>query len=230
MGSNNKKKHKKNKERTPIDSEELNIAENEQESIEDSVGSSQNDDDLEGTKLQKRVRLDDNSDSDTEPKKKKKKKKPVAVEESGPDKNKKSRRQLKRERFAERQAEMLAVSKDNLKSQCLSYLSQWKHDKSNWKFMKSKQTWLFKNKFSQNLVPCESWPLLMEYFESAVGNIRKMLLEDANKVITQMDDWTESQDRGNDEETKEDEDAAEIKKPDEIVYKRARDLIQCLAE
>lgn len=228
MGSNNKKKHKKNKER--IDSEELNIAENEQESIEDSVGSSQNDDDLEETKLQKRERLDDNSDSDTEPKKKKKKKKPVAVEESGPDKNKKSRRQLKRERFAERQAEMLAVSKDNLKSQCLSYLSQWKHDKSNWKFMKSKQTWLFKNKFSQNLVPCESWPLLMEYFESAVGNIRKMLLEDANKVITQMDDWTESQDKGNDEETKEDEDAAEIKKPDEIVYKRARDLIQCLAE
>ncbi|KAJ8716242.1 hypothetical protein PYW08_013527 [Mythimna loreyi] len=179
---------------------------------------------------------DDDSDVEEKPQRKKKKKQPVPSETTD-KKGKKSIRQMKREKFAERQAEAQSAAKDQLKGQCLNYLSQWKHDRQNWKFMKAKQVWLYKNKFSAHLVPDASWPLLLEYFESAQGNIRNMLLTDAHKIIKQMDEWTESQtgDMKNkdDEEDEENEDSvatSKTKKPDENVYKRARDLIQCLEE
>ncbi|CAH0584143.1 unnamed protein product [Chrysodeixis includens] len=181
---------------------------------------------------------DDDSDADEKPQKKKKKKQVVATETSD-KKGKKSIRQIKREKFAKRQAEAQASAKDHLKGQCLNYLSQWKHDRPNWKFMKAKQVWIYKNKFSPDLLPDSSWPLFLEYFESAKGNIRNMLLDDAKKVIKQMDEWTESQ--NGDEQNKDvvadeddngeaSEDTPDTKKPDENVYKRARDLIQCLEE
>ncbi|XP_037302133.1 uncharacterized protein C7orf50 homolog [Manduca sexta] len=166
--------------------------------------------------------IEDNSEEDEPPKKKKKKKK-----------GKKSIRQMKRRKHLQRQTEAAAVAKDQLKSQCINYLSQWKHNRDNWKFMKAKQVWLFKNKFSSNLVPDSSWPTLLEYFESAKGNIRNMLLEDAKKVINQMDEWTEKQKDNKDTEDNEDDvndNETPSNKPDDTSYKRARDLIQCLEE
>lgn len=170
------------------------------------------------------VNFEDDSDAEKQPKRKKKKKQLIPVE-SDSKKGKKSKRQIKKEKFMQRQAEAQAASKDQLKTQCLTYLSQWKHDKQNWKFMKVKQVWLFKNKFNPAMVPDASWPQLLEYFESAQGNIRNMLLEDANKIIKQLDEWSESQNK----ETNETEEI-EISRPDDNVYKRARDLIQCLQE
>ncbi|CAK1586341.1 unnamed protein product [Parnassius mnemosyne] len=171
---------------------------------------------------------DTSSDTESKPKKLKKKKK-LVPSDSSEKKNKKSIRQMKREKHAERQAAAEAVAKDQLKSQCLNYLSQWKYDRPNWKFMKAKQVWLFKNKFSTNLIPDASWPLLLEYFESAKGNIRNLLLADANKIIKQMDDWTDLQ---NNEENNipEDQQDSSITKPHDTVYNRARSLIQCLEE
>lgn len=234
MGGDFKKKHKNKKKRKSTNQKDEHSSQNEiaddtQSNLEESENDIQTDT-IESAKSPKRLNKTEDSDSEDEPKRKKKKKKPVAVEVTSDKKNKKSNRQIKKEKFAQRQAELQAAAKDQLKSQCISYLSQWKHDKANWKFMKAKQVWLYKNKFSQNLVPSESWPLLMEYFESAQGNIRNMLLEDANKIIKQMDDWTESQDKENDEETDGSKEITEIMKPDEMVYKRARDLIQCLQE
>lgn len=178
------------------------------------------------TNNSKRPYEENDSDNEEKPRKKKKKKQQAIAEETGDKKNKKSIRQMKKEKHLQRQAEAELAAKDQLKTQCLSYLSQWKHDKQNWKFMKAKQVWLYKNKFSK-LLPNESWPLLLEYFESAQGNIRNMLLEDSNKIIKQMDEWTESQQ--NNENANDNENATpEISKPDDTTYKRARDLIQCL--
>ncbi|VVC96170.1 unnamed protein product [Leptidea sinapis] len=180
--------------------------------------------------------IDENiSDSESEsepkkPKKKKKNKEPIPSEESSSKKGKKSIRQMKKERYAERQAEAAALSKDQFKTQCLNYLSQWKHDRQNWKFMKVKQGWLYRNKFSKELVPESLWPVLVEYFDSAQGNIRKMLLDDANKIIKQMDDWMESQDKNNDLHNEDETETNDSSKPDDIVYNRARNLIQCLQE
>ncbi|XP_068618203.1 uncharacterized protein C7orf50 homolog [Battus philenor] len=188
-------------------------------------------------KSQKRKLVENEiNDNATETQHKQAKKKKTQPVQSSGTKNKKSNRQLKKEKHAERQAAAAAVAKDQLKSQCLNYLSQWKHDKDNWKFMKAKQVWLLKNKFSSSLIPDASWPILLEYFESAKGNVRNILLADANKIIKQMDDWTESQSNEQDKndtstnlDTEDSQDST-IVKPEDTVYKRARSLIQCLEE
>ncbi|XP_046968781.1 uncharacterized protein C7orf50 homolog [Vanessa cardui] len=227
-----KKKRSKTMQNTAENVEVDNITEQHTENHDDN-GSQENQDDTEllDKKVTKRAHADDGSDSDSEkPKKAKKKKKkpPVATEETSNKKGKKSIRQMKKEKYAQRQADAQAVAKDQLKSQCLNYLTQWKHDKQNWKFMKAKQVWLYKNKFSTQLVPEANWPVFLEYFESATGNIKKMLLDDAHKIIKQMDEWTESH-QNEDTEDKEDE-ASSVTKPDENIYNRARSLIQCLQE
>lgn len=236
MGGNNKKRknnrNKKNKERgfiKPDDAAEKEITQ--EDDIEDKDDIDSEEEQYDDCHL-KRSSSENDSDSDDDkpPKRKKKKKQPV-VDESTGKKGQKSIRQMKKEKHAQRLADAQIASKDQLKTQCLNYLSQWKHDKQNWKFMKVKQVWLFKNKFSSKLVPNESWPTLLEYFESAMGNIRKLLLEDANKVIKQMDDWKEKNgNQENKEDSDEETEAKEDSKPDETTYKRARDLIQCLQE
>ncbi|XP_032520955.2 uncharacterized protein C7orf50 homolog [Danaus plexippus] len=189
-----------------------------------------NEDELEDERGTKRRFIDDDDDDDdNKPKKSKKKKKQPAPTESTEKKGKKSIRQMKKEKHAQRQAEAQSAAKDQLKSQCITYLSQWKHDRENWKFMKAKQVWLYKNKFSSQLLPDESWPVLLEYFESAKGNIRNMLLTDAHKIIKEMDDWTASQDKDGDNAGDTDQ-TPEVRKPDPSVYNRARSLIQCLEE
>lgn len=236
MGSSNKKKRKNNNKKNKIKRENeaapnAHNPDDQEEAKEDHDLSA--DEDLE-QKLPKRNRTEEDSDAEEEPKKKKKKKQPIPTDSSG-KKGQKSIRQIKREKHALRQLEEAAVSKDQVKSQCISYLSQWKHDRQNWKFMKAKQVWLYKNKFSSYLLPESSWPVFLEYFESAKGNIRNLLLEDANKVIKQMDDWTESE-NNTEVSLKENEEEAEKEKvegstkPDDTAYKRARDLIQCLQE
>ncbi|CAH2091325.1 unnamed protein product [Euphydryas editha] len=224
MGGNKKNK-KRNENAESVDVKKQNI---------DSLDDGLHQDDEENNKIienetAKRPHADDDSDSEKPKKAKKKKKKQLApAEETSNKKGKKSIRQMKKEKYIQRQAEAQAAAKDQLKSQCLNYLSQWKHDKQNWKFMKAKQVWLYKNKFSAQLVPDEIWTVFLEYFESAQGNIKKMLLDDAHKVIKEMDQWMESQQ----EEQKEDNEAetAEVNKPDEKKYNRARSLIQCLQE
>ncbi|XP_026486812.1 uncharacterized protein C7orf50 homolog [Vanessa tameamea] len=229
-----KKKRNKTMQNITENTEVENVNEQSTENhdvISGSQQENQEDTEILDKKVNKRPHADDGSDSDSEkPKKAKKKKKkpPVAAEETSNKKGKKSIRQLKKEKYAQRQADAQAVAKDQLKSQCLNYLSQWKHDKQNWKFMKAKQVWLYKNKFSTQLVPEANWPVFLEYFESATGNIKKMLLDDAHKIIKQMDEWTESH-QNEDAEDKEEE-TTSVTKPDENIYNRARSLIQCLQE
>ncbi|XP_013140173.1 PREDICTED: uncharacterized protein C7orf50 homolog [Papilio polytes] len=230
MGGKKKNKSKNKSQNTEVIKNEDIDTEKNHDQVEDDIEENGNVE--KQSQKRKHVEDDSNDDTfDTDPKPKRSKKKKIQEpKESSDKKNKKSIRQMKKEKHAERQAAAEAQAKDQLKSQCLNYLSQWKHDKSNWKFMKAKQAWLFKNKFSQNLVPDASYPILLEYFESAKGNIRNMLLADANNIIKQMDDWTESQNNEENNTEPEDSENASVKKPDDIVYKRARSLIQCLEE
>lgn len=233
MVSNNKKKRKnKNKRKDVENANQLDKSTEEQEQAGDEALVTGTEHDLSDDAPRKREHAGDDSDADEEkPRKKKKKKQQVPVDPSDNKKGKKSIRQMKKEKHAQRLAEAQSASKDQLKSQCLNYLSQWKHDKQNWKFMKVKQVWLQKHKFSSNLIPDASWPTLLAYFDSAKGNVRNILLEDANKVIKQMDDWTESlASKGKKDDELDDDEESETPKPDETSYKRARDLIQCLEE
>lgn len=223
MGSKNNKKRNKNLKSDDIQKETSSTVQESLTINSDTEESSRNEDFR--SELKRQHSENENSEPEEKPKKVKKKKKQLVPPETSGKKTK-SIRQIKREKHAKRQAEAEEAAKDNLKSECLSYLSQWKHNRQNWKFMKIKQLWLFKNKFSTQRIPDETWPILLEYFDSAKGNIRKMLLDDAHKVIKQMDEWTEEQTK--EEENNEEE--SEVQKPDDCVYKRARSLIQCLQE
>ncbi|XP_045451019.1 uncharacterized protein C7orf50 homolog [Melitaea cinxia] len=230
MGGNKNKSKNQNENEN---AEYVKVKEQNIDSLED--GLHQNNE-IFKSEAAKRPHTDDDSNSDSEkPKKAKKKKKRqlAPVEETSNKKGIKSIRQMKKEKHLQRQIDAQASAKDQLKSQCLNYLSQWKHDKQNWKFMKAKQVWLYKNKFSAQLVPNEVWPVFLEYFESAQGNIKKMLLDDAHKIINQMDQWTETQKEdksGDNHEGNIEDETSEVNKPDEIIYNRARSLIQCLQE
>lgn len=225
MASGNKKKRRNNHNKKHAHQAVQNVPVSQEEATEELIA----EDELDQQPI-KRIHAEEDSDAEDKPKRKKKKKQPVSTDPAD-KKGQKSIRQTKREKYAQKQAEVAAASKDQLKSQCISYLSQWKHDRQNWKFMKAKQVWLYKNKFSSYLLPDSSWPVFLEYFESAKGNIRNLLLGDANKVIKQMDEWTESSSKEIIEtEAAEDEKSEGPKKPDDAAYKRARDLIQCLQE
>ncbi|XP_038206376.1 uncharacterized protein C7orf50 homolog [Zerene cesonia] len=230
MGRRDKKRDKNTKDTTESNADISNYIEEENCDVADK---SNNINDVNFSNKRPLDESEGDSDAETKPKKPKKKKKravPSEETETTSKKNKKSIRQMKKEKFIQRQTEAAAAAKDQLKSQCLNYLSQWKHDRQNWKFMKAKQVWLYKNKFSKLLIPETSWPLLLEYFESAQGNIRKMLLDDANKIIKQMDEWTESQVNNEKDNENEEVEESDHAKPDDVIYNRARSLIQCLQE
>lgn len=224
----NHRRHKKNKNKKGIQGVDPPKAEAVHSDDEDDELAGENHGDKEPV-ASKRPHDDDDSDTEDKPKRKKKKKPIQAEPTDGNKKGKKSIRQIKKEKYLQRLADAEAAQKDELKTQCLNYISQWEHDRSNWKFMKAKQVWLTKNKFSPNLVPDVSWPILLKYFESAKGNVRTTVLSDANKVIKQMDEWTEKNGASKGAEEDDDEES-DITKPNETSYKRARDLIQCLQE
>lgn len=101
-----------------------------------------------------------------------------------------------------------------LQQKCLNYLSQWKHNKGEWKFEKLKQVWLQQNMLSSEKVPEEVWDTLVEYFAGCKGRGREAIIKDALKVID-----AEDGENGEGEE----EDGG-------VKLKRARDIIQNLQE
>lgn len=101
-----------------------------------------------------------------------------------------------------------------LQQKCLNYLSQWKHNRDQWKFEKLKQVWLQQSMFNSDKIPTEMWDTLVEYFCGCKGKAREAIIKDALKVID-----------AEGEEGKEEEDAV-----DHVKVKRARDIIQNLQD
>lgn len=156
--------------------------------------------------------------SEEPPKKRKKKKKTEEPQTEG--ENKMSKRQMKRERHAQRLAEAEAASHKAVMMQALSYLSLWKYNKNEWKFNKVKQIWLCKHKFETDKIPDELWQPFLEYFAKASGGVKGLLIQDSNEVIKKMEKWMED---NKDTENPEN-------KPSEFAYKRARDILQNVNE
>lgn len=125
-------------------------------------------------------------------------------------------RAIKRKKHAALMQEKKLKAELALQQKCLNYLSQWKHNKSEWKFEKLKQVWLQQNMLSVEKVPEEMWDTLVEYFGGCKGKARETIIKDALKVI-EADDDEENQEK---EETED----------DGVKLKRARDIIQNLQE
>lgn len=147
-------------------------------------------------------------------KKRNKKKKKVEVDASESAASKVSKRQLKREKHAQRAAEADTASHRAVQAQALGYLSLWKHNKAEWKFNKVKQIWLHRHKFDADKIPEELWQPFVEYFSAAAGSIKRLLIDDCQKVIERME-------KRSGEDPVDDDD-----KSTDFAYRRARDLLQ----
>ncbi|KAK9891551.1 hypothetical protein WA026_015513 [Henosepilachna vigintioctopunctata] len=96
-----------------------------------------------------------------------------------------------------------------LKKSAFEYLSNWKHNKINWKFEKLKQIWLLQNLYDSSKIEESIWSIVVEYFSHSKGKVHKTILDEAIKIVEK--EGTEV-DNG------------------EIKLSRARDLIQNLQD
>ncbi|KAH0540773.1 uncharacterized protein C7orf50 homolog [Cotesia glomerata] len=126
-----------------------------------------------------------------------------------------SKRELKRKRLEEKNAQIKLASKQEAMDKALNYVSMWKHAKSQWKFEKLKQIWLMDNLLDQEYVPDSVFPTVLEYFEGCKGMARETLYKKGVEVIKKYEQNQEKEDE-----------------TDEVVetieYKRARELLQAL--
>ncbi|EFN79239.1 uncharacterized protein C7orf50 homolog [Harpegnathos saltator] len=136
------------------------------------------------------------------------------IDENTKASRKPSKRQLKREKALQREAQKRHASRIYAMQRALSYVSKWKHSRSEWKFEKIRQIWLIDNLLDENSIPDTIFPIVLEYFEGCKGMAREVLLRKGMDVIRKV------------EEDENEESRNEIM--ESIAYKRARQLLQAL--
>ncbi|XP_014469943.1 PREDICTED: uncharacterized protein C7orf50 homolog [Dinoponera quadriceps] len=124
-----------------------------------------------------------------------------------------SKRELKKEKALQREAQKRHVSRIIAMQRALNYVSKWKHSRSEWKFEKIRQIWLIDNLLDENSIPDTIFPVVLEYFEGCKGMAREVLLRKGMDVIRKAEDEDEENKNGIMES---------------IAYKRARQLLQAL--
>ncbi|XP_046746011.1 uncharacterized protein C7orf50 homolog [Diprion similis] len=140
----------------------------------------------------------------------------VSTEESpakGPKKP--SKRQIKKEKLERKIAEQKESSKLEAAQKAITYVSKWKHAKSDWKFEKLRQIWLMDHLLDDNLVPDSIFPIALEYFEGCKGMARQQLVKKMMEVIKKVEEQLASN-----------EDETEVTATSE--YSRARQILQAL--
>ncbi|XP_022910322.1 cholesin [Onthophagus taurus] len=134
-----------------------------------------------------------------------------------PEESKKTEsiRSRKRKKYQLLLEEKKLKSELNLQQKCLNYLSQWKHSKDTWKFEKLKQVWIQQNMFNQVKIPDEAWEIVVDYFNNSKGKIKSTVIAGALKIIEENKNVEENEDNDDDSE---------------VMYKRARFIIQNIQE
>lgn len=138
----------------------------------------------------------------------------IVTNDSGPKKDG-SKRSKKRKKHMELLEEKKIKVDVTHQERSLNYLSKWKHSPKDWKFEKNRQAWLKQNMFNVDKVPDQFWDILVEYFSNAKGNIRKMMVADALKVIEAHENI---------------DNVIEGDTSSDVVINRARAIIQSLEE
>ncbi|XP_076657391.1 phosphatidylinositol glycan anchor biosynthesis class Q [Halictus rubicundus] len=136
----------------------------------------------------------------------------IEAEESEVKKPKQpSKRQLKREKAEKKENEKREAHRLDAMKKGLTYVSKWKHARSEWKFEKLRQIWLIDNLLDETCIPDNIFPTVLEYFEGCKGMAREQLLKKGMDVIKKI------------EENEENKDEMET-----VAYQRARQLLQAL--
>ncbi|RXN07425.1 putative protein C7orf50-like protein [Labeo rohita] len=141
-------------------------------------------------------------------------------EELSPEEKRVLERKLKKIRNKELKKKLKeegkSIKKDKVKTSlaekaALEYLTCWSERRDEWKFLKSRQTWLLQHMYDTTKVTDDHFKVLLEYIESMRGASRDITLQKAEAIVR----W-----EGQGEEA--DTEAAEKKK------ERAKQVVQLL--
>ncbi|CAM4620638.1 unnamed protein product [Caretta caretta] len=139
---------------------------------------------------------------ETEPKKKKqnlertKKMEEEEAEELTTEERRTLERKLKKERKKEEKKLMreagIAVKKEEPKKPsgaelALEYLTSWSKKPKEWKFQKTRQTWLLLHMYDKEKVPDEYFSILLDYLEGLKGSARDVTMQKAEALMKEYD-------------------------------------------
>ncbi|XP_053326603.1 uncharacterized protein C7orf50 homolog [Spea bombifrons] len=97
---------------------------------------------------------------------------------------KKEEKRLKRESAAVEEEEPNKVSAGGLS---LQYLESWSKKRSEWKFQKTRQTWLLLNMYDREKVPDKYFTILLDYLGGLKGGARDTTVKKAEALIKECD-------------------------------------------
>ncbi|XP_075035722.1 protein cholesin isoform X2 [Mixophyes fleayi] len=98
---------------------------------------------------------------------------------------KKEEKRLKREGIPEEKKEDPA--KPSACELALQYLKSWSKKQSEWRFQKTRQTWLLMNMYDQAKVPDKYFKILLDYLGGLKGNARETTVQKAEAFMKEYD-------------------------------------------
>ncbi|XP_053411265.1 uncharacterized protein C7orf50 homolog isoform X1 [Nycticebus coucang] len=70
----------------------------------------------------------------------------------------------------------------------LAYLCRWAQKHKDWRFQKTRQTWLLLHMYNSNKVPNEHFPTLLAYLEGLQGRARALTVQKAEALMQELDE------------------------------------------
>ncbi|XP_043230864.1 uncharacterized protein C7orf50 homolog [Amphibalanus amphitrite] len=119
-----------------------------------------------------------------------------------------------------------AAVKKTTPEYAISYVTQWKEDKSNWKFQTLVQSWILQNLLDDTKISKADFPLVLEYAVSVRGAARGRLADEMRAVVEARDRWPSLRAEGQTREQA--REAIGRDKPTKRAYRRARSVLQSL--
>ncbi|XP_074201594.1 protein cholesin isoform X5 [Camelus bactrianus] len=106
-------------------------------------------------------------------------------------------RKLKKERKKEERKRLreagVAMAQSSLARRsgaqlALDYLCGWAQKRENWRFQKTRQTWLLLHMYDCDEVPDEHFPALLAYLEGLRGRARELTVQKAEALMRELDE------------------------------------------
>ncbi|XP_044516017.1 uncharacterized protein C7orf50 homolog [Gracilinanus agilis] len=117
-------------------------------------------------------------------------------QELTPEERRTLERKLKKERKKEQRKQLkeagIHVEKEKPQKPsgaelALDYLISWANNREEWKFQKTRQTWLLLHMYDSNKVPDEHFSILLDYLEGLQGRAREMTVQKAEALVKSLD-------------------------------------------
>uniref|UniRef100_A0A8C5Q4K5 Chromosome 7 open reading frame 50 n=1 Tax=Leptobrachium leishanense TaxID=445787 RepID=A0A8C5Q4K5_9ANUR len=100
---------------------------------------------------------------------------------------KKEEKRFKRESALEEEEEE-EPSKPSACELSLQYLKSWSKKRKDWKFQKTRQTWLLLHMYDRDKVPNNYFPILLDYLGGLKGSARDTTIKKAEALMKELDE------------------------------------------